>query len=341
MKKLFVFLSFLLPLVNVVSAQFSGSYAPANWTTLKPAPSNGNVNTTSAPSSIVITGSNAATETNNVDVDYTITTASAGSWSFSWAYHTNDTDSDPTWDIAGVLINGTFTQLSNNTGSINQSGTYSGASVPAGTVIGFRVRAVDNIMGTATFTISNFSAPNITLPVTLTNFTAIAANQWVRLDWATEKEENSNYFDVQHSVNGKDFVTIATVKAQTNSGTTHPYSSVHVSPSAGINYYRLRMTDINGSFKYSKIVSAKIEAVISTTVFPNPVVDKLNVIYNAVSASKESFQLYTADGKLIKTVNVNILPGINTIEINTSGFSKGVYLLKTSQANSVIQFIKK
>ena len=341
MKKIYVFLAFLLPLVNTASAQFSGSYAPANWTTVTPPPSNGNVNTTSAPASIVITGSNAATQTNNVDVDYTITTVSAGSWSFSWAYHTNDTDSDPTWDIAGVLINGTFTQLSNNTGGINQSGTYNGASVPAGTVIGFRVRAVDNLMGTATLTISNFSAPNLTLPVSLTNFTATTTNQSVKLDWATEKEENSNYFDVQHSVNGKDFLTIATVKAQTNSGTTQPYSSVHASPSAGTNYYRLRMTDIDGSFKYSKIVSAKLEAVISATVFPNPVVDQLNVIYNAVSASKESFQLYTADGQFIKAVYVNLMPGVNTIQINTSGFSKGVYLLKTNQANSVIRFVKK
>lgn len=339
MQKIYFFLAFLLFSGKQLSAQFSGFYAPANWTLTLPPPSNGNVNTASAPSSIIISGSDAGTtETPNVDVDYTITTASAGPWGFSWAYHSNDGGAQ--FDIAGVLVNGVFTQLSVNANGVDQSNTYSGASVPSGTVIGFRIRSVDNGYGNATFTITNFSAPNLLLPVSLSKFTAVGEAHSVNLNWTTETEQNSSYFDVQHSTNAKDFVSIAIVKAQTNSGSTHQYSSIHTSPSDGVNYYRLRMVDLNGSVKNSKITSVKMNVNSSLNVFPNPAVDKLTINYTAPGTSEETFQLYAADGRLLKTITVKIFPGINKIEINTATLSKGVYRIKTTHKGQVISFVK-
>src|SRR5689334_1135631 len=167
--KAFYFLCFLF-LCYSSKAQFSFGYAPSKWNTYLASGSSGSVNTSGAPNSIMLIGSDGA-NASNMDVDYTITALASGVFSFSWAYHTNDSDADPQWDIAGVLINGTFTQLTNNTpGNVDQSGNYS-TSVAAGAVIGFRLRAVDNIFGNATFTISSFSSPGGTLPVKLLSFT--------------------------------------------------------------------------------------------------------------------------------------------------------------------------
>jgi hypothetical protein len=339
MKKIYIFLGFLLFIGKQLSAQFSGPYTPANWTLTLPPPSTGSVNTSSAPSSIIINGSNAGTETPNVDVSYTIATASAGPWSFSWSYHSNDLN--PSYDLAGVLINGVFTQLSINAGTNDQTGTYSGTSMPSGTIIGFRVRSIDNAFGNATFTITNFSAPNLLLPVSLSKFTAIGEANSVKLNWTTETEQNSSHFDVQHSMNAKDFTSIAMVKAQINSTSARQYFSVHPSPSMGVNYYRLRMVDIDGNMKYSKIISVKMNVSISLNVFPNPAFDKLIISYNSSGTSGETFELYSADGRLLKTMAVFISPGINTIEVNTANLSNGFYRIKTSQTGQVISFVKK
>src|SRR5215210_4229238 len=115
MKQVFHLFLFLVLFVFTSEAQFNGSYAPSNWTTTLSASSNGTMDITDAPNSITLTGSDGASSP-NVDIDYTITAVSSGIWSFNWSYHTNDGDAIPAFDIAGILINGVFTQLSDDAG---------------------------------------------------------------------------------------------------------------------------------------------------------------------------------------------------------------------------------
>jgi hypothetical protein len=92
------------------------------------------------------------------NTNFFITFSATGTLSFNWNYVTN----------AGLLqglrpfgytINGNFTQLTTNFGSINQSGSVS-ITVNAGDVFGFRQRiGVFGGLGSATTTITNFRAP--------------------------------------------------------------------------------------------------------------------------------------------------------------------------------------
>ena len=142
------------------SADFSGYYAPANWLVGHAPDAStdfGSVDTTSAPGSITLIGSdsNPAVETFS-SVDFTIMAQAAGSFSFNWAYSSTDIGG-AFWDPAGYIKTGQF-QLTDDGGTDNQSGLVS-VLVAAGDLIGFHVTTLDNQGGSASLTISNFSAP--------------------------------------------------------------------------------------------------------------------------------------------------------------------------------------
>lgn len=147
---------------------FSGYYAPTQWTIGHTADDFGSVDVTGAPGSITLTGSNSTPVDGdgnpNYDlfgrVDFTIVAQGAGTFSFNWSYSTTDSLGpfyDPAGYIKGSIATGQF-QLTNDSDPSNQSGQMS-FSVAAGDVIGFHVTTLDNYGGSASLTISNFSAP--------------------------------------------------------------------------------------------------------------------------------------------------------------------------------------
>ena len=87
---------------------FAGDYAPGNWT--QSIGGDGLIDTTSAPGSISLTGADDAGGLQNTD--FTIAAPTAGTVSFDWNFSTLDTSSE--FDPFGYLLNGAFTQLTNN-----------------------------------------------------------------------------------------------------------------------------------------------------------------------------------------------------------------------------------
>jgi hypothetical protein len=133
---------------------FTGTYAPSNWTL-----SNNNINayvdTSNAPSSISIIGGNQA-GVGSGQTTYTTTALMGGLLSFNWSYDT--ADGNPFYDRFGFVLNGVFTQLSNNLGSNDQSGAFS-TTLAQGDIFGFGINTVDNLAGSGNATISDFAAP--------------------------------------------------------------------------------------------------------------------------------------------------------------------------------------
>jgi hypothetical protein len=335
MKTFYVLCSLFLCLS--LNAQFSYSYAPAKWTTTLTPGSNGSVNTSGAPGSITITGSDGPSAA-NMDVDYTITVKASGPFSFSWSYHTNDSDADPQYDIAGVLINGSFTQLSSNiAGNINQSGNWSG-SVASGTVIGFRLRATDNIYGNATFTISSFSPPGGVLPLNLLSFNAQKQNSAIQLVWTTAAETNFSHFIVEHSATTNNFNTLEIVKATGHAGA---YTTVDQHPSSGNNFYRLKMVDTDGSFTYSKTIAVNnANSVADISISPNPPANHFTIQLEAASASVETISIINAAGALMQQHKLSVEQGKNRFPVNITSLSKGIYFVQLMNSGTTLQLVK-
>ena len=332
----------MLFIVLSAHAQFSGNYGPAKFTLTQTPGANGNVNTSGAPGSIIITGRDDPSNTSNVqmDVDYTVKVTKSGIVSFNWSYHTNDFDANPQYDPAGVLVNGVFTQLTNNTGGINQSNSYS-VGLTAGDIIGFRVRATDNIWGTATFTISGFSAPGITLPVKLSLFTGKVQGNTIGLQWTAATELNAAYYDIQRSANGSHFTSIGRVNAGALGG---QYLFTDASPLQGMNHYRLRMVDNDNSFEYSGIVvlttgNTGLQSKLS--LYPNPATNAIWLAVQSPLVSQEVIQLFNAAGAMISSESLSLPVGSLNKQINIASLAPGTYFIRMATSGTTLPFIKK
>ena len=146
--------------LTVAVSGFSGPFDPLNWT-FDADGGDGSVNTSGAPNSITLFGSDDQSNTaNNTTFCIDIPGSNSGLLSFDWDYETLDVDG-PIWDPFGYAVNGTITQLTNNGGPNQQSGSVS-ISIDAGDNFCFVARSVDNLFDRSITDISSFSfEPNI------------------------------------------------------------------------------------------------------------------------------------------------------------------------------------
>jgi hypothetical protein len=139
----------ILSTAQTARADFSGPYAPANWTF------NANGGDGSAVNdgiTLTLTGNNAGGAF--ISTDYTIAAVASGTWSFDWLYTSLDSAD---FDTGGYLLNGAYTELAEN--SQSPISGNSSIAVSAGDVIGFRVFSSDGVIFPGVLTITNFVAP--------------------------------------------------------------------------------------------------------------------------------------------------------------------------------------
>jgi hypothetical protein len=130
---------------------FTGLYDVSNWTFSNTNGTDGFLDTSNAPTSVLIASGN---NLRQGEADFSILAPFSGSVSFDWSYSTID---GPFWDPFLVGVDGVFTQLTDNNGSQTQSGSYS-VSLLEGQLLTLRAFTVDGDVGRAQTTISNFQA---------------------------------------------------------------------------------------------------------------------------------------------------------------------------------------
>tara|TARA_B110000211_G_C14070209_1_gene549557 strand:- start:891 stop:2447 length:1557 start_codon:yes stop_codon:yes gene_type:complete len=97
------------------------------------------------------------------------------------------------------------------------------------------------------------------LPVELTYFTATKDGEGAMIEWETASEINNNYFEVQTSIDGETWITIAIVQGAGNSSDVNNYSFYDNEPGAGIQYYRLKQVDYDGESALSNVQHVKFD----------------------------------------------------------------------------------
>ncbi|MCS3797222.1 S8 family serine peptidase [Niastella sp. OAS944] len=165
----------------------------------------------------------------------------------------------------------------------------------------------------AEFEVSNLSEfwinplPRLTapLPLQLGDFTVTRVAKTALLQWATYSESNTSQFIIERSTDGVNFVAIGAVPASGNSNTKKQYRFTDEHPAKGINYYRLKQTDIDGKFSHSPIRKISVDDNFTITLKPNPVTQGVLFITSTVNCSR--VELREATGRLVKTASVNAM----------------------------------
>ncbi|AZQ62779.1 T9SS type A sorting domain-containing protein [Flammeovirga pectinis] len=179
------------------------------------------------------------------------------------------------------------------------------------------------------------------LPVELIYFNGTKnIDNSVELTWETGTEINNSHFEVEGSVDGREFNYIDDVDGNGNSNVAIEYNyTVSSNDAHGLKYFRLRQVDFDGAYEYSNIVSiaTSIDKDIKLTVYPNPAKDRISTqfVLNTEDEIKTAV-IFNSIGNTVK--NIDLSNGISAIKnINLNGFNNGIYFIKISTASGAVQ----
>ena len=161
-------------------------------------------------------------------------------------------------------------------------------------------------LATSTRTAAQQSATPVTpLPVELTAFNGeVGANSLASLHWNTASEYKSAYFAIERSVNGTTFVQVGQVSAAGASNKSLAYHWSDPQPLTNTTYYRLRQVDLDGTMRFSNIVTL---APITTPsklaeIYPNPSAGQpIQLLLQGYGDESITLQLTDALGRTVLT----------------------------------------
>ncbi|MEI7735725.1 MAG: hypothetical protein WCI49_09665, partial [Ferruginibacter sp.] len=140
-----------------------------------------------------------------------------------------------------------------------------------------RYISLSNTTSTAT-QVNNFFTNLVSrvLPVNLTAFNAQKNGNSGLLQWQTATEINAAYYNVERSYDGINFTAISKVNAKGQASNSYTFNDA-AGLSSTNTYYRLKIVDNNGNFKYSSVVRLANGQGIKVSVFPNPASEVVTV----------------------------------------------------------------
>ncbi|WP_254563003.1 Ig-like domain-containing protein [Dyadobacter diqingensis] len=183
---------------------------------------------------------------------------------------------------------------------------------------------------TATVTV-DLSTP---LPVTMISFEANKEGLTSLLTWATSIEMNSDRFEIERSPDAKNWDKLGEVSAAVNSEVRTNYHFTDETPESGMNYYRLKMVDRDGTFAYSRIRSVNFPEFAWAKLFPNPVSDVLQIVISNKRVRKirliDSFGHVMYDGQVTAA----------SIKLDMKSYAHGIYFIHLEQEDGTVRVFK-
>lgn len=176
------------------------------------------------------------------------------------------------------------------------------------------------------------------LPVELVSFNGRAFSDNNMLEWECLTEKNNDFFILEKSPDGKEFLPIATLKG---AGTSHEptfYSFRDYEIGSPVTYYRLRQVDFNGTATLSDWISVKRDGSRSFTILSNPASQYLTVEFPD-KMNLERVIIFDFTGKSILEFPVNEELFIKKLDV--SQIAEGCYLLCIYEMGNSVPLVEK
>lgn len=235
-------------------------------------------------------------------------------------------------DIPGNIFLRPQFYIQINTGDITNYGTMfygTGSAVP----VNNQAVTGDDFVGTPAA---------VALPIKFLSFNAVKKDNNAALSWTVENESAlTDRYEIERSINGRDFEKIKTVSALNNGNSNNIYSAedqrVDALKAMGRVYYKIRQIDRDGRFVYSETKSISLSGKnFEISVYPNPVVSIGNLNIDLPEAGKVNIVLLDASGKELQHALLNGIVGLNVYSLNMSKLASGTYVLKVIAGTETI-----
>ncbi len=236
----------------------------------------------------------------------------------------NDIDGD---GILNYSVGSTFTELTNtsNSPTLTANSNYE---------VNFKIPA-------RSYAVWVSGGP---LPVELVDFQLKSNKKQAQLDWTTAHEIDLAGFEIQRSLNGRDFKKVSWLDAKGSDGDHTKYQFMDQANIFNQTlYYRLKMTDHSGDFSYSPIKSLVLKDKPQFEIIPNPTNGELQIRldHQSLETSGE-VSIFNTLGT--RVWNRSILINRDGIRLDIGELNSGIYLIQISGNDGIYwseQILKK
>ena len=206
------------------------------------------------------------------------------------------------------------------------------------------VQTLQSAGGISDFYLAKYGYANCSgaVPLKMLSFTAMyqptpnpSKQGNVLLQWQTANEVSVSHFNIQRSLNGRDFVNIGKVSANNKSYNEYQFidDGQQSTVDGGLStiYYRIESVDKDGYKDYSEIKSVDRRPSTVFSVYPNPARDVVNVVSKQLIKNIMIANLYGAN--LLEYSSINN----NNYQIGLSSLASGIYWLIVTLKDGSIQ----
>ena len=174
---------------------------------------------------------------------------------------------------------------------------------------------------------------NVSLPISLEYFRGAKQTAGNVLDWKVSSISPVT-LTLERST---DRVNYKVINAQTATvdRMLNPFTYTDVTPEAGVNYYRLKVTNADGESKYSNVVALinKEKGFELISVVPNPVQSNTVLSLSSAKAGRIDLSVSDVTGKVVIKQSVNVIAGNNPITLNFATLAAGTYQITAINAD--------
>ena len=203
-------------------------------------------------------------------------------------------------------------------------------------VIGSTITGITVLTTTVNLSFDAGVVGAVILPARLV-FTALKQGNTAKLIWTVTYEDNVLRYELEHSTDGINYTTI---NNQIRSGNSQ-YIYNDVQPSIGINYYRIKIVDIDGKVTYSEIRTVLFGKGGAIIIFPNPVTSsgKVNIqLPDTWQNKKIMIDVVNQSGQVVISQGRQQANQVETVDV--SKLPDASYLLRISNENGEVEIRK-
>ena len=269
--------------------------------------------------SLTVTSTVPATASSRDKVDISATaTGGGGSYTYKWT------------SLLGAVF-------ASSTQAVTK---YHVPNVSAATTDIITITATDNC-NRQNFTKKTIAVVPSSLPIKLKSFKAYNSNKGVIVEWSTASEINNDFFSVQRSIDGFNFIEIGRVRGAGNSTILLDYSYTDEHPYNGTSYYRLKQTDYDGKSETFNTMSVNLKEKLSDInevhIYPNPFSDSFTAEFESIDKNELQIQLLSMSGVIIYNESIMIDEGKNSFHFSTPDNMKtGIYIFRVLNGSTVL-----
>jgi hypothetical protein len=168
-------------------------------------------------------------------------------------------------------------------------------------------------------------------------------NDGLGISWTMENDETENSYAIETSRDGQSFQTVTTLDGKGSGTQQYQYNYPMTGSPQGKLYFRVKIMNKDGQFIYSavKVASSGENATLQPSVYPNPVVNEVNIRLATPQTGSLSAELLSMNGQVLQSRQFSGTKLTNIQFSLNRKYPSGAYFLRVKNAGAGSQAVTK